>query len=144
MPDDVSSTELWRLYSRMSEVMHVYEHFHERTGSVGPVVVRWDTAIFQGTRNPTDIYCLSIQKVLREFENLFIHCRQIEPAKLDKFIGYCRSREDCEVGHVALDNANSQAAIGDRYVKCTIQLNGFTFKYWNNDFLPNMSVEVSS
>ena len=144
MPEDVSQKELWELYSRMSEVIEGHEYFSSSTGVTTTVVVRWDAVLHRGSRIPADIFSLKLQRALRRFEELFIRYRHISPELMQRFIDYCNSRDDCKAELVELDNANLDGPVTDRYVKCTIQMNGLTFKYWNNDFLPNMSVEVAS
>ena len=141
MTVDVSSRELWTLSSHMSDVIGAFRH-HLKDRDVGSAMrVRWDATIFRTSRDPVDTVSLRILDCLKAFETLFIKCRHLDPELLNVFIKYCVEHGK-NMKLVSLDNALPDApVISDRYVVCEIQLDEFSFKYWNNDFLPIMGVE---
>lgn len=141
MTVDVSDKELWSLFTRMSDVIETHRQYAKGAGVDTPVTVRWDTVIFRGTRIPAEVFRQVLLNCLKSFEDLFIKQRHISTEKLDAFIEYAKTLRGSHAVVEELDNANPDAPLPERYVKCSVRLNGYRFKYWNNDFLPHMSVE---
>lgn len=144
MTVDVSTKELWNFYSRISNVIEAHRVYVKSTGVRTPVVVRWDAPILRASRVPSDVFSLVLLDCLKAFEELFIKQRHVSTEVLYKFVEYCQRERNVIVFLDELDNANGDAPLSERHVKCTIRMNGYTFTYWNNAFLPYMSVETST
>lgn len=141
MSEDVSVKELWNLFTRMSDVIETHRGYAKEAGVETPVVVRWDSTFFRGSRKPGDVFGLVLLNCLKVFEDIFIKQRHVSTETLQRFVQYANSERGATASIVELDNANPDGPLPDRFVKCAVRLNGYTFTYWNNDFLPNFSVE---
>lgn len=144
MSEDEMSWRYWHLAAHMSEVIKAHAVLTEQVGPVGIVTVRWDTDVPKGSRIPTDIFSQRLLECLKEFEYVFIKLRLIDPRHLQGFIDYCNRERRYVAKKLQLTNSNPGTLLSECSVQCAIQLGDFTFKYWNNDFLPGMSIEVSS
>jgi len=142
MSEDELSWRYWHLAAHMSEVIKAHKYLTDQVGPVGTVTVRWDSDIPNGTRIPTDIFSQRLLECLKEFEFAFIKLRLIDPRTLQGFIDYCKKERRHVVKKLQLNNFNPGTLLSECFVECTIQVDDFTFKYWNNDYLPHMSISV--